>query len=344
MLPVRLFLGITFIYAGLDKIVDPAFLRNSGAGSIAAQLEVFARVSPVGGLVHIFGEHVPVLIGWLIALAEIGIGLGALTGVALRLAALGGVGLSLLFWLTASWSTQPYFYGPDLPYGIAWLTLLLVGAGGRFTLDALFAARQDVWTRDGPDVEVDRRIVLQAAVLGAGSLLIGAVGGALGGVFVRPSVGPASTGLRGDGTATGGGSPGGDPSGSGAPSLGPGGSPLPSGAGGPSSSARVTGTLIARTSQLTGRHAVTFTIPRTGDPGVVLKLASGSVVAYDTTCTHAGCEVGYDGGSGLLICPCHGATFDPAHDAEVLGGPTDQPLTRLPITVDAASGRVYLAG
>jgi thiosulfate dehydrogenase [quinone] large subunit len=76
----------------------------------------------------------------------------------------------------------------------------------------------------------------------------------------------------------------------------------------------------------------------------VIKLASGSVVAYDAACTHEGCEVEYDAGSGLLICPCHGATFDPAHDAEVLAGPTNRPLTRLPITIDSATGRVYLSG
>jgi len=115
------------------------------------------------------------------------------------------------------------------------------------------------------------------------------------------------------------------------------------GSGGPSPSP-TSGTLIARLSQLAGHRAVRFQIPQTGDPGVVLSLGTGAVVAYEATCTHAGCEVEYDGGSGLLICPCHGATFDPVHDAEVLGGPTDQPLLRLPITVDRATGRVYLSG
>lgn len=340
MLPARLFLGVTFIYAGLDKIVDPTFLRASGPGSIAAQLEGFSRVSPIGGLVRIFEQHVPVEIGWLIALAEIAIGLGALTGIALRLAAVGGLGLSLLFWLTASWPTQPYFYGPDLPYAFAWLTVALVGDGGRFTLADRFASRAESWTHQGPHVVVDRRVVLQAAVLGAGALLIGGAAGALGRVFAGPA-----------GVAVGGPSAAGSPTpGStdvGSPSVRPG-SSVPSGTGapGPTASAATgpTGTLIARTSQLTARRAVTFQIPRNGDPGVVIKLASGSVVAYDATCTHEGCEVEYDAGSGFLICPCHGATFDPAHDAEVLAGPTNQPLARLPITIDGATGRVYLSG
>ena len=59
-------------------------------------------------------------------------------------------------------------------------------------------------------------------------------------------------------------------------------------------------------------------------------------------CTHAGCTVGFDAASGVLLCPCHDATFDPAHDAAVLGGPTDQPLSALPIVVDPATGRILL--
>ena len=48
--------------------------------------------------------------------------------------------------------------------------------------------------------------------------------------------------------------------------------------------------------------------------------------------------------SGYLICPCHGAAFDPAHAAAVIAGPADQPLASLPIHVDTASGRITLTG
>lgn len=38
LLPLRVFLGVTFIYAGLDKLTDSAFLSSSGAGSIGDQM------------------------------------------------------------------------------------------------------------------------------------------------------------------------------------------------------------------------------------------------------------------------------------------------------------------
>ena len=336
ILPLRLFLGGTFVYAGLDKIIDPTFLRSAGPGSIASQLEAFTRESPIGLIVHLFGQPFPVAVGWMIAIAEIAIGLGALLGLAFRLSASGGAALSFLFWLTASWATRPYYYGPDLPYAFAWLTLALAGHGGRFSLDGYFRSPDDGWADTFTAAGTDRRLVLQAAVLGAGSLFLAALGGTFGASVFRHDVGTTADGQRGPIDGTGSGSPAPDgsasPVPSSAPSVGQSAAPPPS------------GTMIARVSAITTRRPATFVDPQTGDSGVVIKLASGSLVAYDATCTHAGCTVEFDPSSSLLICPCHGATFDPAHDAQVLGGPTDQPLTRLPIKVDAATGKVYLQG
>ena len=104
------------------------------------------------------------------------------------------------------------------------------------------------------------------------------------------------------------------------------------------------GPVVAHVSQLASGRAVSFDDPNTGDPGVVIRLRDGKFVAYDTVCTHAGCTVGYDRSSGYLICPCHGAAFDPANAAAVIAGPADQPLASLPIHVDPASGRITLTG
>ena len=129
LLPIRAFFGATFLYAGLDKVLDPTFLDPTSPGSITAQLQAFARVSPLAPLVRLAEPWAPA-VGVLIALAEIAIGLGALTGLAFRAAAVGGAALSLLFFLTASWTTHPYYYGPDLPYAIGWIALAVGGTGG----------------------------------------------------------------------------------------------------------------------------------------------------------------------------------------------------------------------
>ncbi len=151
LLPIRFFFGLTFVYAGIDKLVDPAFFDAASPGSIVGQLIAFTHASPLAPLIRIV-EPFAVPMGLLIALGEIAIGLGALTGLAFRLAAVGGLVLSLTFWLTASWGTHPYYYGPDLPYAIGWLALLIGGHGnllvpravremGRVRLDAWDVAR-----------------------------------------------------------------------------------------------------------------------------------------------------------------------------------------------------------
>jgi thiosulfate dehydrogenase [quinone] large subunit len=86
---------------------------------------------------------------------------------------------------------------------------------------------------------------------------------------------------------------------------------------------------------------VGFTGPG-GIPAVVLRLANDQVVAYSRVCTHAGCAVGYDQSARILICPCHGAEFDPAHNAQPIAGPTSTPLQSIRVVVDAPSGKVIL--
>jgi thiosulfate dehydrogenase [quinone] large subunit len=76
---------------------------------------------------------------------------------------------------------------------------------------------------------------------------------------------------------------------------------------------------------------------------LVIKPPLGSVVAYDAVCTHAGCTVEYDPGSAMIFCPCHGAPFDPAHQARVTAGPTFTPLPAIAIHVDPKSGDVTSA-
>ena len=103
-------------------------------------------------------------------------------------------------------------------------------------------------------------------------------------------------------------------------------------------------TTIAQVGQVPTNSSADFTIPSNGDPGIVVHLPNGKFVAFDATCTHAGCPVQYDPGSSILYCPCHGAEFDPTHGASVIQGPTDTPLTSVPIQVDAATGAIRISG
>jgi thiosulfate dehydrogenase [quinone] large subunit len=360
LLPLRFFLGATFVYAGLDKLVDPRFLHEAGPGSIGEQLVGFSHVSPLAPLIQLTALQAPVLVGFLIALAEIAIGLAALTGLLYRLAAAGGFALSVMFWLTASWATKPYYYGPDLPYALAWLTIGLAGHGGLYVLDGAWdrwAGRRIVRARYGdyvPPAELDawsadpgRRSFLQVALIGGVTIGLAGLFGLLGhrhGLVNALGLGGTAETSRPDPT----GSLGAAASGS-EGVAGPGASPSATATGGsataaPSVAGKPAGKVVAQVGQVRAGRAFAFRDPATGDPAYLLKLPDGSVVAYDAVCTHAGCTVDYDRGSGLLICPCHGATFDPGHHAQPVAGPTDVPLARLPIRIDAATGSITLNG
>jgi thiosulfate dehydrogenase [quinone] large subunit len=352
LLPLRLFLGVTFLYAGLDKLLDPVFLNASGPGSIGAQMVAFAHNSPLGPLVVVVGEPFPVLVGLGISLAEIAVGVGALTGLLFRASAALGAALSILFWLTASWAVKPYYYGPDLPYAVGWITLALAGTGGLFTIGAWlpglapgptaheldrrrFAASRGRPVPD-PAEDMTRRALLEAGLLAGVAILLASVAGVLG-----PMLGGRAEGRSGL-TSSGAGA-------SDAPDAltAPGASAVASAeaSAGPVAAAATpapAGTVIGSMSHLSHDRPLGFADPRTGDPSAVLLLPSGKVVAFDLTCTHAGCEVEYDPSSTMLICPCHGATFDPKHGARPVAGPTDQPLTALPIHVDPGTGQITL--
>src|SRR6059058_5951812 len=75
LLPMRLFLGITFIYAGVQKLADPQFFNPAARGYIGKQIIAFATGSPLHGLLIRLVPHAT-LFGALVAYGEIAIGLG----------------------------------------------------------------------------------------------------------------------------------------------------------------------------------------------------------------------------------------------------------------------------
>ncbi|MCP3819969.1 DoxX family protein [Streptomyces sp. A3M-1-3] len=140
LLPLRIFLGVTFIYAGLDKLTDSAFMSATGPGSIGELMGSVRDSSAIPALVDLALKN-PDGFGYGIAFGELAVGLGTLFGLLARLAAVGGALISLSLWLTVSWQTEPYYYGNDLPYMFCWVPLILGGAAV-FSLDALLAARR----------------------------------------------------------------------------------------------------------------------------------------------------------------------------------------------------------
>ena len=67
--------------------------------------------------------------------------------------------------------------------------------------------------------------------------------------------------------------------------------------------------------------------------GVIVIRASNSVFdALSSTCTHAGCTVGYNSGSGTIVCPCHGGTYNTSTGA-VISGPPPSGLTKYTATL-----------
>ncbi|MET8452285.1 Rieske (2Fe-2S) protein [Streptomyces sp. NPDC005209] len=69
---------------------------------------------------------------------------------------------------------------------------------------------------------------------------------------------------------------------------------------------------------------------------VVSRDGNGTLKAYSTICTHAGCAINKLEGT-KLICPCHGSEFDAA-TGKVVQAPATEPLNELP--VKAANGKL----
>jgi thiosulfate dehydrogenase [quinone] large subunit len=140
LLPLRIFLGVTFVYAGLDKLTSDTFFTDSANGSLVQILHGSHDQAAIPAMIDL-ALKAPHAFGYAIAFGEIAVGLGILAGLLGRVAALGGALISLSLWLTVSWSTTPYYYGNDLAYLMAWLPLVLAGTP-YLSLDALARQRR----------------------------------------------------------------------------------------------------------------------------------------------------------------------------------------------------------
>ncbi|MEV6730119.1 DoxX family membrane protein [Streptomyces sp. NPDC051364] len=140
LLPLRIFLGVTFVYAGLDKLTDSAFLSASGPGSIGELMHGVRDTSAIPALVD-WALLSPVGFAVVLAIGELLVGLGVLAGLLTRIAATGGALISLSLWLTVTWQVSPYYYGNDLIYLMAWIPMILAGAP-YLSLDSVIRSRR----------------------------------------------------------------------------------------------------------------------------------------------------------------------------------------------------------
>ena len=95
-----------------------------------------------------------------------------------------------------------------------------------------------------------------------------------------------------------------------------------------------TGTVIGNTKQ-NANSAVEFVNPADTTASILVRLANSQFVAYERACTHVGVLVNYDPATKKLVCPAHGAVFDPANGGAVVQGPAKLPLPKVGIQVQA---------
>ena len=297
--PLRVFLGITFTFAGAQKLANPAYLNRHSPTSVQATILSLQHQSPIGWLLGL-SAHAPVFVGICIALGELAVGVATLLGFWTRVAAAGGLLLALTFFLTVSFHTRPYYYGSDIVFVFAWSVPLLAGRWPDPSLDAWIAgrARRDVDPRRRTLVLGASWAVVLAAATGVAAGLIAALGRA-----ARPAASAGTLGGGGQAAAP---------------------SPTPSGA-----APAAKGRAIAQAATLAPGQAVQFN-DNQGQPAWLIRETSGAFRAFSAVCTHAGCVVGV--GGGQFICPCHGGSYSLSTGA-VLGGPPPSGLTPIPVHV-----------
>lgn len=310
---LRAFLGITFLYAGLQKFLDPNYLHSGSPDFIGSQLQSFAQGSPIAPVLHLLNT-LPVLTGVGVAVLETAVGIATLLGIAPATAAALGFVMNLMLFLSATWRVHPYFLGSDSIYAAGWAAYL----AGLLELRVAQAAVQHPRRRRMDPEDVTRRQFVRGAAVAAGTVALSAMAGAAAGAAstntaalssgANPLAGATKTPRSGRGRS--------------------GGSTAGSGGTGTGSS----GTPIAKLASIPVGGAIGFQDAQ-GTPAILVRTGQQQVAAFSRVCTHAGCLVGYDQQAEMIVCPCHGAEFDPRQGARVVAGPAPTPLSPVRVTV-----------
>ncbi len=329
LFPLRLFLGGTFVYAGVQKLSDPGYLTPGASTYIGTQLRQFAHGTPGGFILRALAIPHPGLAGVLAALLELIVGLLVLAGWVTRPAALGGLAMNVLLFLTNSWKTHPYFLGSDIVFVFAWLPLVLAGAAGQPAVDTWLARRGHPHAagagvgRTSGDPGLTRRAALGGSLLAAATAVLAGAS-----LLIRSGRAPvtvsrlAQLGSSGSASHTA-------ISSTSATTSSTTSAASRSAAGLPSGAVR-----LGPLSRLPAGQAAVYRDPGDGAADLAIRGADGAVTALSAICTHAGCQVSYQPGAsgGQLVCPCHGSVFD-ATSGAVIQGPAATPLPKRRVVI-----------
>lgn len=364
LLPLRAFLAFTFLFAGFQKLANPSFFNSASPYSLHAKMIGYIGLStPVKVILEHLLSHAA-LLAWVFALGEVAVGIGMALGLWTRVAAIGGLLLSLSLFLAVSFNVSPWYTGADIGSLFAFVPFVIAGAGGVLSLDGWIARHaaherklDDPLMVVVPFVEVQRVCgFFKDPTCTAIANRLCAPAGCPYLEGVRPSM-PAGRkpdeidrrtvvigGVTAAAAATAGlvvvagvaitGRLAGRPGGSGGTTV-----TLPStpktGSGGSN------GTAIGAAADVGVGKAASFTLASDDDePGLVAQPAKGQFVAYSAICPHEGCIVGWSATSPeIFTCPCHGSVFA-VSNGSYISGPAPRGLT--PFTVTDSDGQLYV--
>ncbi|WP_079147713.1 DoxX family protein [Streptomyces thermolilacinus] len=183
LLPLRVFLGLISVYAGMGKLCDPVYFDGGERGSMVRWLNSLDPW-PLAEPLRDFALAHPVGAGLTVAFAQVIVGVLTILGLWQRVAAVFGALLSAALLLTVSWRAVPVYDAPDIIYLAAWSPLIIAGAPV-YSVDGRLAG--EAWRTLGPRAalwalrrRVLRRGAVVAAVVVGLTLLVGSVlGGAV---------------------------------------------------------------------------------------------------------------------------------------------------------------------
>ncbi|MFD7663009.1 DoxX family membrane protein [Streptomyces sp. NPDC059788] len=190
LLPLRVFLGLISVYAGMGKLCDPVYFDGGKRGSMVKWLQSLDPWTVVAPLRDFAVSH-PVGAGLTVAFLQVVVGVLTMCGLWQRVAASFGALLSAALLMTVSWRTVPVYDAPDIIYLAAWSPLVIAGAPV-YSMDARLAG--EAWRRLGPRVELwdlRRRVLRRGAVLTAVVAGLTLLGGSLLGGAVRSATVPS---------------------------------------------------------------------------------------------------------------------------------------------------------